>query len=252
MRLTKTRAFAKPKDVFVAMWFDDQMNDFYDNVVAKTLTACEFNPIRIDKIHQNDDINYAVLNYIQQSNFVIADLTGHRGGVYYEIGFAKALGKEVFMTCREDWVKEKEIELQSGYKQLGIHFDVDHFPVKNWNADNYLAVANYLAAKICNLIDGAPRYDDIKNKLSNIINVETESSATDKTVYTNVQSAGILQDNIPQSILDFGKRYSELDTKGQEVILSKMRELENKKENEELGNSACQSDNATEEKLKRG
>ncbi len=34
--------------------------------------------------------------------FMIADFTGHRGGVYFEAGFAHGLGIPVIWTCRED------------------------------------------------------------------------------------------------------------------------------------------------------
>jgi len=45
---------------------------------------------------------------------MICDLTGYRGGVYFEAGFAYGLGLEVIYTCRKDWTKEELLADSSG------------------------------------------------------------------------------------------------------------------------------------------
>lgn len=72
---------------------------------------------------------------------MVCDLTGYRGGVYWEAGFAYGLGREVIYTCREDWVKPqiskykdsegKEIEII----RQGIHFDLEHRNRIEWKDD---------------------------------------------------------------------------------------------------------------------
>ena len=37
----------------------------------------------------------------EESAFVIADLTGGRGGVYYEAGYAMAKGKQIILSCKK-------------------------------------------------------------------------------------------------------------------------------------------------------
>lgn len=51
---------------------------------------------------------------------MIADITGARGGVYFEAGFAKALGRDVFFTCRKDRFSQDK------------HFDTEHFHHTTW------------------------------------------------------------------------------------------------------------------------
>jgi hypothetical protein len=89
----------------------------------------DFSALRIDKKQHNNDITDEIIAEIKISRFVIADLTGYRGGVYYEAGYARGLGREVILTCRHDWFAGKPDE----YKR--IHFDVDHFPVIKWEPD---------------------------------------------------------------------------------------------------------------------
>jgi nucleoside 2-deoxyribosyltransferase len=38
---------------------------------------------------------------IRKSKFLVADFTGHRGGVYFEAGLMMGLGRPVIFTCRD-------------------------------------------------------------------------------------------------------------------------------------------------------
>ena len=102
---------------FVAMWFNDEMNDAYDNGIEPALMSLGYEPVRIDKILSTDDIMVEILAQISECDIMIADFThgkeGPRGGVYYEAGYAEASGKSVIMCCRED-------------QSPDIHFDTNH------------------------------------------------------------------------------------------------------------------------------
>ncbi|TKH76458.1 hypothetical protein FC686_18265 [Bacillus cereus] len=99
--LEKGRA-VDTKQVFVAMWFDSEMNSVYKNAIATAVKEAGYDPVRIDKIEHNNKIDDEIIAKIKQSKFVIADFTGHRGGVYFEAGYAMGLGKPVIWTCREN------------------------------------------------------------------------------------------------------------------------------------------------------
>ncbi|PEF16527.1 nucleoside 2-deoxyribosyltransferase [Bacillus cereus] len=93
---------SESKQVFVAMWFASEMDSAYKNAIATAVKEAGFDPIRIDKVEHNNKIDDEIIAKIKQSKFVIADFTGHRGGVYFEAGYAMGLGKPVIWTCRED------------------------------------------------------------------------------------------------------------------------------------------------------
>lgn len=74
---------------------------------------------RVDKVHHNEKICDKILAEIRQSQLVVADFTHHKAGVYFEAGFALALGRLVIWTCREDAIKD-------------AHFDTRQYPHVVW------------------------------------------------------------------------------------------------------------------------
>lgn len=91
-----------PGSCFVAMSFDSALDDAYADGILPALTTCGFPSIRLDRVEHTDNINDKILADIRGSQFVLADFTGHKSGVYFEAGFALGLGKTVIWTCRED------------------------------------------------------------------------------------------------------------------------------------------------------
>ncbi len=114
------------KQVFVAMWFNRSM-DIASNAILEAITECGYVPKRIDTVEHNNKICDQIVAEIKQSKFLISNFTGHRGGVYYEAGFAHGLGIPVIFTCREDSVDE-------------LHFDTRQFNHIVWNNENDLKI----------------------------------------------------------------------------------------------------------------
>ncbi len=113
---------ADSEQCFVAMWFDDSMNPIYDDVIAKAVRGAGYRPHRVDKREHNEKIDDEIIAQIRRSRFIVADFTGHRGGVYYEAGFAKGLGLEVIWACRKDEIEK-------------LHFDIRQYNCIDWEAD---------------------------------------------------------------------------------------------------------------------
>lgn len=100
--------------IFVAMSFqnDPLLEDTYSTVKRATKNLkkglrCE----RVDDINDDFIINEKIYECIKKSRLIIVDLTGNRPNVYYELGYARALGKQIILIAKE------------GEKP---HFDVSH------------------------------------------------------------------------------------------------------------------------------
>lgn len=138
----------KKEKCFIAMWFDPSMDELY-SCIDKACLDVGYKAIRIDRKEHNNDITDEIIKEIKTSSFVIADLTGFRGGVYYETGFARGYGKEVILCCEKDFsisieypgIKEKKAE-------TGTHFDVNHINTIYWEKDKL----NELKEKLKNRI----------------------------------------------------------------------------------------------------
>ena len=84
---------------FLMMWNNKVLDDVTD--AAKEVFS-DFGVIaqRADDIEHDGAITPQILAEIERSEFLFADLTGARPNVYYEIGFAHALGKRGIL-CRK-------------------------------------------------------------------------------------------------------------------------------------------------------
>ncbi|WP_022669161.1 hypothetical protein [Desulfospira joergensenii] len=105
------------KQAFVAMWFNPSMNDAYNFAIEPAVREAisGFHALKIDNKEHIDDINDAIIGEIRRSRFMVCDLTGYRGGVYFEAGFAYGLGLPVIYTCRNDWVHSETLLNAPGY-----------------------------------------------------------------------------------------------------------------------------------------
>jgi len=92
------------KNVFIAMPFDPSFNEVYENAILPAILESNLNPYRVDELKVNSDIVQDIEEGIRNSFMVFADLTNKNPNVFYEVGFARAIGKNVIASTqkRED------------------------------------------------------------------------------------------------------------------------------------------------------
>ncbi len=90
------------KKAFVAMWFNSELDEIWEQGIKPALEETGFYPLRIDLEEHNEKICDKIIAEIRTSGILIADFTGQRGGVYFEAGFALGLGIPVIWTCRKN------------------------------------------------------------------------------------------------------------------------------------------------------
>lgn len=91
----------KPRSVFVIMPFAETFDDVYELGIKASVEALGWECQRADEIIHNRDIMCQVCQGIRQARLVIADLTGQNANVFYELGMAHALEKDVILLAQD-------------------------------------------------------------------------------------------------------------------------------------------------------
>lgn len=96
------RRISSLRHVFVIMKFGDTELDLvYRTAIRPVIEEHKYLPIRVDEIQSSGVITEEIERYLDQSEVVLADLTGERPNCYYEAGYAQAMRKELILTIRE-------------------------------------------------------------------------------------------------------------------------------------------------------
>jgi hypothetical protein len=125
-RLYPTTSGGVPGTCFVAMAFADEVQPAYDDGIELAVREdCGLRPVRLDREEHNELVNDRMMAEIRGCQFLVADVTLHRTGVYFEAGFAMGLGHTVIWCCREDQMPE-------------AHFDTRQYPHIIWKTPQEL------------------------------------------------------------------------------------------------------------------
>jgi nucleoside 2-deoxyribosyltransferase len=95
------------------------------DAIHPALASAGYSPVRVDRVEHNDKIDDRIVAEIRQSALLVADFTGHRGGVYFEAGFALGLGIPVIFTVRKDAIDK-------------VHFDTRQYNHIVWETPSEL------------------------------------------------------------------------------------------------------------------
>lgn len=108
MSTTAPRFFA-----FVLMPFDESFDDVYQIGIKEACESAGAYCERVDEQIFSERILDRIYNQIAKADLVIADMTGRNPNVFYEVGYAHALGKPTVLITKETH---------------DIPFDLKHFP----------------------------------------------------------------------------------------------------------------------------
>ncbi|GAA3859520.1 hypothetical protein GCM10022243_26680 [Saccharothrix violaceirubra] len=96
------------KLVFVVISYEEKMEPVYEAIEAAA-SAVGLKALRLKDVHDDFRITEQMLKMIREARFVVADLTDEKQNVYFELGYARGLGKKVITIA---------------HQQTKIHFDV--------------------------------------------------------------------------------------------------------------------------------
>lgn len=86
--------------IFVLMPFDEQFNDIYKFGIKGAAEDMGAYAERVDEQIFNEGILERIFNQISKADVIVADMTGRNPNVFYEVGYAHALGKVVLLLTQ--------------------------------------------------------------------------------------------------------------------------------------------------------
>jgi CheY-like chemotaxis protein len=122
-RIESAIARASPSlsgQAFVAMWFTGELSAIYNRAIKPAIKAAGYRPMIIRLKEHANKIDDEIISEIGKSTFLVADFTGHRGGVYFEAGIAMGREVPVIWTCRKDDIDN-------------LHFDIRQYNCIAWS-----------------------------------------------------------------------------------------------------------------------
>lgn len=84
------------------MPFAANLRNVYDTVEGVVRDYCALKCVRADKIARSDRITDDIRNNIKNARLVIADLTSINPNVFYEVGMAHGLDKQVILMVQDE------------------------------------------------------------------------------------------------------------------------------------------------------
>jgi hypothetical protein len=122
-------------DGFIIMQIGNKALDkVCKDAIVPAIKACGLEPKRVDKHNQGGLLKSEIIDFIERSEIIVADLTNERPNCYLEIGFAMGIDKfrNLILTAREDHNPESSNYVKEGPK---IHFDLSGYDILFWHTD---------------------------------------------------------------------------------------------------------------------
>ena len=121
------------KTAFIVMQIGNtELDSVCERAIIPALKKCGLDPKRVDKHNQGGLLKSEIVNFIESSEIIIADLTNERPNCYLEVGYAMGLDKfrHLILTAREDHNHDSPNYNKTGPK---IHFDLAGYDILFWD-----------------------------------------------------------------------------------------------------------------------
>lgn len=132
---------ASSREVFVVMSFEKspQFTDLLESI-QQTCEEFGYAAYRVDEANDGERILPEIIRGIRQSAFVIADVSENKPNVYWELGLAGGMDKDIILTAR------------SG---TDLPFDINDVPVLHW--ESFSDFKKALAKRVESIASGQGR-----------------------------------------------------------------------------------------------
>jgi len=114
---------------------NDELDKVFNKSILSAINACNLEAKRVDKHNEGGLLKSEIIEFINNSDIIVADLTNERPNCYLEIGYAMGIDKfrNLILTVKEDHFPESPNFIKGGPK---IHFDLAGYDILSWKPDD--------------------------------------------------------------------------------------------------------------------
>ncbi len=123
------------------------LDKVYEEAIVPALAATGFQPRRVDKHNQGGLLKSEIIQFIQDADIIVADLTNERPNCYLEVGFAMGIDKfkNLILTVRGDHKPDRPGRKPGEPK---VHFDLAGYDLLYWEPNDLSAFRTELEKRI--------------------------------------------------------------------------------------------------------
>ena len=135
-------------EAFIIMQIGDAALDLVcDAAIVPAISEAGLAARRVDRHNEGDLLKSEIVEFIERSQIIVADLTNERPNCYLEVGYAMGLGKKpnLILTCREDHHHSSPNFQRGGPK---IHFDLEGYDILFWDPNDVESFRATLSKRI--------------------------------------------------------------------------------------------------------
>jgi len=154
------------KQSFIIMQIGNpDMDNVFKEVFVPASKSSGLNPKRVDKHNEGRLLKSEIVNFISDSDIIIADLTNERPNCYLEIGYAMGLDKfrNLILTAREDHNNDSPNYVKGGPK---IHFDLSGYDILFWDPKKLIEFREELEKRIKRRLATLPSFSETASFIS--------------------------------------------------------------------------------------
>lgn len=136
------------KQAFIIMQIGNpDLDTIFQEAILPALKSCGFDPKRVDKHNEGRLLKSEIVEFIESSDIIVADLTNERPNCYLEVGYAMGLDKfrNLILTAREDHYQDSPNYSSEGPK---IHFDLSGYDILFWESDKLVQFKDELETRV--------------------------------------------------------------------------------------------------------
>ena len=122
---------------FVVMQIgDSELDNLFETVIQPAIESAGLEAKRVDRHNEGGLLKSEIIQFLNDSEIIIADLTNERPNVYLEVGYAMGIDKfrNLILTCRGDHFPGNADWDPDGPK---IHFDLAGYDILLWEPAEY-------------------------------------------------------------------------------------------------------------------